>query len=221
MRITEFFLRGLFRRWRFLVPPDEAPDDKMVAAFERLWRSISSGCRLIYDLPYAKTAFTRWLTAEKGVLLHGSNHAGLEQLLPRKQTNFSGKPVEAVFASSDGIWSLYFALLDYQNPNLSTTRNGCFSLFGEMYYIFCVNQEALEFPLWTSGWVYIVPPDGFVSQDPEGLWRSEWICDQTVRPLAALPVSYEDFPFYQHVAGFPRGEHFLLTWARYGRRIGK
>ena len=89
MRITEFFLRGLFRRWRFLVPPDEAPDDKMVAAFERLWRSISSGGRLIYDLPYAKTAFTRWLTAEKGVLLHGSNHAGLEQLLPRKQTNLN------------------------------------------------------------------------------------------------------------------------------------
>ena len=221
MTLQDKVARYLFRRWGFLVPPDSVPDEMMAAAFERSWRSSSSGGELKYDLPYPKTAFTRWLTAEKGMLLHGSNHAGLDLLVPRKQTNFSGKPVEGVFASSDGIWPLYFALLDYQNPNLSTTRNGCFSLAGEMYYLFCVNQAALDFPLWTSGWVYILPPDGFVSQDPKGLWRSEWICQEPVEPLAALPVSVEDFPFHQAVAGFPKGEHFLLTWARYGQRIGK
>lgn len=221
MRIPDVVFRGLFRRWGFRVAPEVAPSEEMAAAFEQGWQSISSGGGFHYDLPYPKTAFTRWLTAEKGVLLHGSNHAGLEQLIPRKQTNFSGKPVEAVFASSDGIWPLYFALLDYQNPNLFSTRNGCFSLDGDRYYLFCVNQEAFASPLWTSGWVYLLPPDGFVSQDPEGLWRSEWICEDVVRPMAALPVSAEDFPFDQAVAGFPRNEHFLLTWARYGRRIGK
>lgn len=221
MRIQDVFLRKLFKRWGFLVSPEIVHDEEMVKAFEQLWCSIESGGGLNYDLPYAKTAFTGWLVAEKGVLLHGSNRAGIEELTPRKQTNFSGKQVEAVFASVDGIWPLYFALLDYQNPNLRTTRNGCFSLAGERYYLFCVNQEAFESSLWTSGWVYILPPDGFVSQDPEGIWRSEWICKNVVKPLAALPVTYQDFPFYQHVVGFPRSEHFLFTWARYGRRIRK
>jgi hypothetical protein len=114
---------------------------------------------------------------------------------------------------------MYFALLDFQNPNLQTTRNGCFSLGEERYYLFCVNRAALELPIWTEGWLYILPSGGFVSQDPGGMWQSEWICKNQVKPLACLPISYQDFPFWQGVAGFPKGEYFLFTWARYGRRV--
>ena len=218
MILRESVLRYLFSRWGFLLPPELPSDREMIVAFEQLWHSLGAGEVIHYDLPYEKTQFTRWLVAEKGVLLHGSNHGRIEELTPRKQTNFSGKQVEAVFASSDGLWPVYFAVLDYQNPALRSTRNGCFSIGDKRYYLFCVKQETSQNPLWTTGWVYILPPDGFVSQDPKGMWQCEWICPNPVTPLARLAVSYVDFPFRQHVVGFRRGESMLKTWNQYGRR---
>lgn len=91
MALYDYVLRYLFTLWGFLLPPDIPPDEDMLMAFEQLWQLTESEAVLDYDLPYEKTTLTRWLVAEKGVLLHGSNRAEINELTHRKQTNFNGK----------------------------------------------------------------------------------------------------------------------------------
>jgi hypothetical protein len=213
----ESTLAFLLRRWGFLTSPQMTLTPAKTAAFEAVFTGFSGG-PAAYTLPYPKHEFTRWLTAEKGLLLHGSNRRGLRQLEPRHQTNYRGKPVEAVFASSDGIWPFFFATLNYQNPGLSVARNASLFLCGEKYYYFSVSQAALGADLWTEGSVYLLSPDGFASQDPGGIWRQEWASSSPVVPLAELPVTAEDFPFHRQVVGFTPGERMLTTWRRYGKR---
>jgi hypothetical protein len=174
----------------------------------------------VYDLGYPKSWFTRWLVAEKPVLLHGTNHAGIVTLEPRKQSNFQGKQVEGVFASSDGIWPFFFAAIDYSNPTFRATRNGCFNLGTEKYYCFNISEEAFLNQVWTEGWIYILPNKGFVCQQPGGMWQDEWVNPAPVTPLAALQVSPDDFPFRDNVVGFRRGESVISTWRMFGRRQG-
>ena len=218
MRFDQLALGVFFKRWGFLTPPEIPADPQRDAAFKALWSQAEAGQILDYRLPYPKSWFTCWLTANQPVLLHGSNRGGLEELTPRPQTNFSGKRVEGVFASSDGIWPLFFAAINYQNPKFRVTRNGCFTIGADKFYCFNISEEAFEGEVWTPGWVYVLPAEGFVSQDPGGLWQDEWVCPHPVRPLAVLSVSAEDFPFKAEVVGFPQGEGVLQTWRKYGRR---
>jgi hypothetical protein len=215
----EAVLAVFFPRWGFLNPPEMDLTPEKPSAFEDLSASFDGG-GVDYTLPYPKHEFTRWLTAQRGVLLHGSNRRGLKLLEPRRQTTYKGKTVEAVFASSDGIWPFYFAALNVQNPDLTSTRNASLYLRGEKYYYFSVSQAALGPDLWTEGSIYILPAAKFVSQDPGGIWRHEWTSAGSVVPLAELPVTFEDFPFHREVVGFVPGEPMLTTWRSYGRRRG-
>jgi hypothetical protein len=220
MRLRNTLLKYFFSRWGFLRPqaiPIDSPRDQ---AFEGLWQQIQVGDGLDYQLPYPKEYFTRWLVTEKEVLLHGSNRGDIEELAPRSQTNYRGKHVEGVFASSDGIWPFFFATINYQNPDFRSTRNGCFTLGEEKYYCFNISEEAFAGEIWTQGWIYVLPREGFGSQDPGGVWRDEWVCPNAVAPLAVLPVETGDFPFRDKVVGFQRGESVLTTWRMYGRRGG-
>jgi hypothetical protein len=214
----ETILAFLLRRWGFLNPPEMQLDPAKPAAFEELYAGFSCGV-LDYSLPYPRHEFTRWLAAEKGVLLHGSNRRGIEVLEPRRQTTYKGRLVAAVFASSDGIWLFFFATLNYKNPGLSSTRNAGLYLRGEKYFFFSVSEAALGENLWTEGSVYVLPVTVFASQDPGGLWRQEWTNPRPVVPLAELHVTAGDFPFHRLVAGFPPGESMLATWRSYGRRV--
>jgi hypothetical protein len=215
----EAALAFLFRRWGFLNPPDMDLTPEKRTAFEELSASFDGGS-VAYALPYPKHEFTRWLTAQKGLLLHGSNRCGLRLLEPRRQTTYIGKSVEAVFASSDGIWPFYFAVLNYQNRDLASTRNASLHLRGQKFYYFSVSQAALGSDLWTEGSVYILPASKFVSQNPGGIWRDECTSANPVVPLAELPVTFEDFPFHREVVGFVPGESMLTTWRSCGRRRG-
>jgi hypothetical protein len=219
MRIRDKLLQFFFSRWGFLRPAEIPADLEREQVFKSLWQQIESGGELAYDLDYPISWFTRWLVAEKAVLLHGSNRGDIEELVPRSQTNYKGKQVEGVFASSDGIWPLFFAAINYQNPDFRSTRNGCFTLGTEKYYCFNISEEASAGEIWTQGWIYILPRDGFVSQDLGGMWRDEWVCPHPVTPLAVLPVDESDFPFRDEVVGFRRGESVLTTWRMYGQRL--
>ena len=218
MKLRQTIFRYFFARWGFLSPPKMPADPQRDAAFETLWQQAIHGKVLDYQLPYSKSWFTRWLVSEKPVLLHGSNHGEIEELTPMAQTNFNGEQVEGVFASSDGIWPFFFATINYQNPKFRTTRNGCFTLGADTFYLFNISEEAFEEQVWTEGWIYILPSDGFTSQDPDGMWQSEWVNPGLVKPFAALAVNADDFPFKADVVGFPRGEGMLTTWRNYGKR---
>jgi hypothetical protein len=47
--------------------------------------------------------------------MHGSNNRHIVQFEPRKQTLFNGQYVEAVFATQDGIWAVFYAVFNRIN----------------------------------------------------------------------------------------------------------
>ena len=109
-------------------------------------------------------------------------------------------------------------MINYQNPKFRSTRNGCFTLGPDTFYLFNISAQAFEGQVWTQGWIYILNREGFESQDPEGMWQSEWVKRGAVKPLAVLPVTAEDFPFKADVVGFQPGEGMFTTWRNYGKR---
>ena len=83
------------------------------AAFERLYADqIQSGAGCpVSGIDGAKWQFLCWVVETKDVLLHGSNNSDLPFLEPRHaadQSQFGGQL--AVYAASDGIWSMFFAI---------------------------------------------------------------------------------------------------------------
>ena len=75
--------------------------------------------------PYPRRKFLRYLVHHHPVLLHGANRSDLCTLEPRRQSDFNGRILTTVFASGDGLWSLFFATLDLAGYRGSLC-NGCF-----------------------------------------------------------------------------------------------
>ncbi len=84
------------------------------------------GRDLTERLPARPWQFCCYLTDTHAVLIHKSKHAGITAFTPRR--SFDTNPFgdrSAVFAASDGIWPMFFALLDRERHRLSLLH-GCF-----------------------------------------------------------------------------------------------
>jgi hypothetical protein len=157
------------------------------SAFEGAWRRLTHGGS--YDLDEPRHAFLRWLVATKPVLLHGSNRMDLEVFKPRNQTDYAGVPVRAVFATSDGVWPIYFAIADRRV--VRSLINDCVHEGGIARYFFSVATVPEDAAPWTRGTVYVLPRPPFrVSHG-----STEWLSRTQIIPLARLPVEPIDFPF--------------------------
>jgi hypothetical protein len=190
---------------------DVSQEQKIV--LESLWQhSIASGdVPWIETLPVPKWVFLCWLTEEKNVLLHGSSNPNISLFEPRSPNakdddEFSQQT--AVFAASEGIWPMFYAILDRENfrPRL---LNGAlrFELpegLSDVRYFFSVTQNILEKYPWREGFIYILPREGFILQPPHPLGdfiihELHWANLNPVKPLAKLKVLPEDFPFLSQV----------------------
>ncbi len=194
---------------RFLPEPSLELTPEKRAAFDALWEetlATDPEHPLEYALPYPRHEFLRYLTGEKGLLLHGSNQPEIARFEPRRQTDFFGRVTEAVFAASDGIWPIFFAIVD-QQAYRGALRNGCFQVprpdgTTRRVYHFSLNREALARGPWTNGMVYVLPRGPFRRVDEaSGDFLQEWLCPHPVAPLARIPVGPEDFPFLEQVQG--------------------
>ena len=170
-------------------------------------------------LPVPKWAFLCWLADEKGLLMHGSGNSDITTFEPR--TPFDNSPDDfskqtAVFAASDGIWAIFYAVIDRVNFRLRML-NGALQFktaegWTRMHYFFSVTQEVLKKYPWREGVVYILPIEGFVRQPPYALGRHgrilepHWASLKSVQPLAKLAVTPEDFPFLSQVRGHDNEE---------------
>ncbi|RCK70389.1 hypothetical protein DT076_06990 [Desertihabitans brevis] len=139
------------------------------------------------------------------VLLHGSTTGSITELEPRSAEDVLEFGAQrGVYASSDGIWALYFAVLDRSRyPYLHL--NSCVE-WGDppqRGYFFSLDRRRVGEP-WTSGWVYLLPTDGFSRQVLDVLGAgpvrsAQWVSHQPVRPLGRVAVGPEDFPFRDRV----------------------
>ena len=200
----------------WLPRPASRPDSETRASFDRLLdQALDRGPDqpIDYRLDAPKWQFLCHAADRADVVLHGSGDSDIEQFEPRQPADtldFSNQ--RAVFAASDGIWPMYYAILDRERHPAMMLCNSCIriasgtGLLGDPYYFFSISRPALEQQPWRVGTVYLLPADSFEAQP---LIKSEdaWIqvaqaaSPVPVRPAAKLSVHPSDFPFLRQIHG--------------------
>jgi hypothetical protein len=175
-----------------------------------------------YTLPHPKYFFLQYLL-DQGYLLHGTKRSDIDILQPREQTDWKGNSIQAVFATRDVFWPMYFALLD-RSALTGSLRNGCFLVEQapfqeERFYFFSVDQENIASDIWSDGFVYILPGGSFRPTTSGKVRFDEWASEQAISVIAKLPVSPGDFPFLRQVSGHDGNESIFTTWLRYKDRL--
>jgi hypothetical protein len=209
-RIFEECTRG---RVNLLRLPQVGPlelDAAAAAEFDALVERTPEGVSIDYDSASPKHLFLRHLGERQRFLLHGSNDTEIAEFEPRAQETYTGKPVEAVFATDDGIWVLFFAVV--ARPPVWSLRNACSVRAHRRRYFFAIDTDPAATDSWTDGAVYLLPRDTF-----EQSYDAEWISPTPVRPRARLAVTRADFPYADRVFRHRFGESEASFMGRLAR----
>ncbi|HZW03022.1 MAG TPA: hypothetical protein VFF68_03775 [Anaerolineaceae bacterium] len=198
----------------WLTRPSKNFGDSAEQAFDDLLSTTlrSGDCPTIsYTLPFAKWQFLCHLADRHDIALHGSGDPNIDLFEPRQPsdlTEFGNQ--KAVYAASDGIWAMFFAVVD--RARVASVANACIRLADGAgtvhgpYYVFSVSQSALPNRPWRTGTVYLLPRGSFITQPPMAFGPYEVQIAQLasfepVQPLAKLTVTPHDFPFLGQVRG--------------------
>lgn len=180
--------------------------------FTALLTSTPPGAWIDYQLAAQKWKFLSWLCRSCDFVLHGSQNMDLDIVEPRKALDiraFSAQ--EAIYATTDGIWVIYFAIVDRKNFQLSLF-NSCLDVhlapgqvLGPLYF-FSVTHSALVQNPWRPGAIYILPRQTFTQESAQQMMGAKivfphWVSPQPARPVAKLRVEPQDFPFLAQVHG--------------------
>jgi hypothetical protein len=111
-----------------------------------------------------------------------------------------GAHVDAVFASDDAIWPLYFATVRRE-----ALRHGYINWAAHVRdssrYVFSIGADPAAPESWSDGTIYLLPAGSFRRTGGS----RELVSETAVEPRARLAVTPEDFPFrlqtIQHGAG--------------------
>ena len=205
----------MFSASYWLRRPEQLETSETRASFEHLYEAQvtpATGAFIDYTLSVPKWQFLNYLTDHKEILLHGSRDPDIGAFEPRQATDaYAFGNQRAVYAASDGLWALYYALINTHKHKGISRLNACFRCersggLGEPYYFFSLNFEVLADEPWRPGVVYLLPRETFV-QEPPKVWRgtmtrsAQWASPVAVGPLAKLRVEPEDFPFLSEVRG--------------------
>ncbi|HTX80057.1 MAG TPA: hypothetical protein VMC62_10330, partial [Longilinea sp.] len=198
----------------FLLPPPpvEMTPEKQ-NAFERLWHATPQGRLIDFHLPYPKWEFLTYLCETKELVLHGSQNPGIDIVEPRQandKRSFSNQ--HAIYATTDGIWVLYFAILDRKKFPGMSLFNSCMRVrlpggqLSESTYFFSITHSALVQQPWCQGIIYILPRGPFQQEAPQKMQGMEivfphWISTTSAKPVAKLSVEPQDFPFLAQIHG--------------------
>jgi len=205
-----------------LIAPDWAITTEQREVFEGLhheWVMPADGCEIDYSLPHPKWQFLQWLVEEHDIILHGSNEMAIDDFKPRRN-GFDANPHgnhRAIYATNDGIWPMFFAVLDKPNYR-GSMRNGVWwadangneidfdarrlSDGARKWYRFSLNRDELFKRPWREGMIYILPRRTFQQlQDREGRLIAEWASFEPVKPLVKMRVGPADFPYVDRVTG--------------------
>jgi len=199
----------------YLPRPPMDRDAATLAAFERLYADAvarGDGGVIDYTLPIPRWQLLCYLADNKEIVLHGSGETDIARFEPRKSNDvdpFGDR--SAVYAASDGIWPIFFAITDKVRYNVSLV-NACFRIAeapGELshpFYFFSITEAALRERPWRRGMIYLLPRGTFERQPPKRRGDAEidiaqWASLVSVTPLAKLPVGPDDFPFLAAIRG--------------------
>jgi hypothetical protein len=188
------------------IDDSQATTDSFDQLFERQVSS-ATGESIDYSLAVPKWQFLNYLCDSKEVVVHGSGKPDIEVFEPRKSndsTKFGDQ--QAVYASSDGIWASYYAILD-RDRYVRSLVNTCQKIdlpdgeFETVYY-FSINDDALPTKPWRNGTIYILPRSSFENESgAPGRTSAQWRSFDPVRPLAKISLGPQDFPFLEQIRG--------------------
>jgi hypothetical protein len=193
-------VRHRWNPWRLLVlrHPQLTTTDR--EQFDALLALTPEGGPVDYDLPQPKWWFLHHLVTH-GFLLHGSNEPAIDEFETRQTFDAHDVPINAVFASDDAIWPLYFAVVN--RPVAQSYINWCeHPGNGTSRYLFSIGSDPRDASSWTAGTIYALPRETF---EPTRDSR-ELVSRVSVRPRARLTVGPEDFPFKAKTRGHRRGD---------------
>jgi hypothetical protein len=181
--------------------------------FNFLYDSTPAGGFVNYNLPYPKWQFLTYLCKSRNFVLHGSQNQEINEVQPQKAVDtkeFSAR--KAIYATTDGIWAIFFAIIDRMNCSPLSLFNSCIEIkissdqvIGPLYF-FSITYSALVQKPWCQGAIYILPRDHFGQEPAQQMAGAEiifphWISSIPARPLARLLVKPEDFPFLEKIHG--------------------
>lgn len=211
-----FNLLYRLERWGSPIPPIrravQLTDAEQQSLFDDLLgASINSGPNYLidYQLPYPKADFLNYICDWHGYVAHGSPAQDLSVLQPirlsQDTSEFGNR--QQIFCSPDGIWAIWFAILDKSRCHL--TENGCVR-FGSgtkriKYYHFDLPAACRSDQPFTDGMAYIAQASEFPYHRhyPMLAWLDaeieEWGSVDPVTPLFKLQVTPEDFPYLDKV----------------------
>jgi hypothetical protein len=198
----------------WLTRPSVNFDARTQLAFDELLDTTRSigGCPAIqYTLPWPKWQFVCHVAEHHDIALHGSGNPHIALFEPRQSNDLNefGNQ-KAVYAASDGLWAMFFAVVD--RDRVTSITNACVRLADEAgtfhgpYYVFSVSQSALPNQPWRTGTVYLLPRSTFVTQPSMAFSSYQVHFAQLasvvpVEPVAKLTVTPEDFPFLGQIRG--------------------
>ena len=198
----------------WLTRPSVNFDQRTQIAFDELLKTTfsSGGCPAIqFTLPWPKWQLLCHLADHHNIALHGSGNPDIALFEPRQSNDLNefGNQ-KAVYAASDGLWAMFFAIVDRERVRSIT--NGCIRLADDSgtlhgpYYVFSVSQSALPNQPWRTGTVYLLPRSTFTIQSPMAFGSYQVHIAQLasfvpVQPLAKLTVTPADFPFLMQIRG--------------------
>ena len=148
------------------------------------------------------------VAARRRIAFHGTGDPHIEHFEPREPVDFApfGRQ-RAVFATSDPIWAMFYAIVDRRRHAL-TLNNGCLVLedTGDAYYYFSVSRNALPKRPWRTGFLYFLPADTFAEQPAEIYAGHRARVPQLASPVAVTPfarlrVAPRSFPFLGRIRG--------------------
>lgn len=192
--------------------------ESAVEEFLTLMRAEAAGRLLDVDAFLGeRPEATRWqvlagVAERANVAFHGTGDPHIASFVPREPIDFAPfGSQKAVFATSDPIWAMFYAVVDRDRYRL-TLNNGCIVLMdaegraSATYYYFSVSRGALLRRSWRTGYLYFLPPATFVEQ-PSGTYAGhaarvpQLASPVAVTPFARLEVAPSDFPFLGDIRG--------------------
>jgi hypothetical protein len=172
-------------------------------------------------VPEPRLDFLRWVAENRSVVFHGSPRDDLEELSTerRSRDTTAWGNQEAVYASTDPVWAIYFACLR-RDRGWTGTRNGSMGQAGgSLYprrYCFVHNRGSASPERFGRGSLYLLSPSTFVADEPLAgvIDTAHLVSHVPVRPLARLDVTPDDFPFADRIGYYRDGEPSWISFLR-------
>jgi hypothetical protein len=202
-------VRGCLRLARLpsLLPPVVGPETEAAFAADVL---LAGGAVAV---PEPRLDFLRWLAENRPVVFHGSPRDDLRELSTERRSRDATAwgNQQAVYASTDPVWAIYFACLR-RDRGWTGTRNGSLGeAGGPLYprrYFFLHNRGSASPDRFGPGSLYLLSPSSFVAAEPLAgtIDTAHLVSHEPVRPLARLDVTPADFPFAGRIRYYRDGE---------------